>query len=282
MNKTYKKIVYLFVVFLFLILLGYIFCYYRWYPIWQPVAQRTSYSVEQKHDDTLRIIMIGDSWTGLHHECGYDSVLHKMLQDKTDCPVIMEARGKGGAKSGDIYEMMFRESGLNPEVCTQPLIESSPNYAIVTAGINDAASNMGTDYYCHNYLHILRYLLKCGIRPVVVEMPDVNIKGIYSDKPLKDRLVDRLRSWMTVVSLYDVKPYRDALYEKLIQENLMDSIIYISLSQWQTSFGADGIHLDDAGYRQLDSCLTVTIIPHHKQMIDSAFFKNPVSSDAQY
>ncbi len=282
MNKTIKKIVYLVVAFLFLILLGYFFCYYRWYPIWQPVVQRVSYPVQQKHDDTLRIIMIGDSWTGLHHKCGYDSILHKMLQNKSDSPVFMEARGKGGAKSGDIYEMMFRESGLNPEVCTQPLIESSPNYAIITAGINDAAANIGTDYYCHNYLQILRHLLKSGIRPVVVEMPDVNIKGIYGDKPLKDRLVDRLRSWMTFVSMYDVKPYRDALYEILIQENLMDSIIYISLSQWQTSFGDDGIHLDDTGYRQLDSCLAVSIIADHKQMIDSAFIKNPVSSDTQY
>ncbi len=281
MNNTFKKILYLFVAFFFLILLGYLLCYYRWYPIWQPVAQRKSYSVQQNQDDTLRIVMIGDSWTGLHHKWGHDSLLAIMVQDRVSCPVTMEARGKGGAKSSEIYEMMFRESGLNPELCTQPLIETSPDYVIVTAGINDASANLGTEYYCINYGLIVSHLLACGIRPVIVEMPDVDIKGLYGDKPLKDKLVDRLRSLMTGVSLYDVKPYRESLRQYLQDNHMLDSVVYVDLSHWKPDYITDGIHLSNSGYHQLDSCLSVFIVADLEKAVDSNMVKKPVNANAE-
>ena len=248
------------------IVVAYIYLYIRWRPTWQPVEPQSSYQVHAYVDDTLRVIMIGDSWAALHYEWGHDTKLSKLLCEQTNRPVQMIAKGKGGAKSGDIYLMMFRESNLNTRLCTQPLIELAPDYAVITAGINDAAANVGTNYFCENYLLIIRHLLSCGICPVVVEMPDVDIEGLYGSKPLKDYVVDRLRSWMTHVSFYDVRPYREALYDRLLKENLMDSVIYVSLNQWQPSYIEDGVHLNAVGYHRLDSCLAASVAERLKQM----------------
>ena len=259
---------------------SYVFLYIRWKPIWQPVSQLKAYPVHEMNDDTLRVVMIGDSWTGLHHKLGHDSEFTALLQGLFSQPVKMVARGKGGATSGDIYQMMFRESGLNPEACSQPLIEHRPDYVVITAGINDAAKNLGTDYYCDNYLLILRHLLSCGIRPVVVEMPDVDLAGVYGNKPLKDKVVDRLRSWMTGVAHYSVRPYREALYHRLKGERLMDSLMYVSLNQWHPVFDEVGVHLNAEGYRKLDSCLAVTIF-HSRETVDTTLVNSPVNSNTK-
>ena len=275
-----KKMVFAGLLLLVVLVVSYVFLYIRWKPIWQPVSQLKAYPVHEMNDDTVRVVMIGDSWTGLHHELGHDSEFTALLQGLFSQPVKMVARGKGGATSGDIYQMMFRESGLNPEACSQPLIEHRPDYVVITAGINDAVKNLGTDYYCENYLLILRHLLSCGIRPVVVEMPDVKIKELYSNKPLKDRTVDWLRSWMTGVAHYSVEPYREALRKRLIQEGLMDHVVYISQNEWQPSYIEDGIHLDAGGYHKLDSCLAATIL-HSRETVDTTLVDSPVSSNTQ-
>jgi hypothetical protein len=64
-----------------------------------------------------------------------------------------------------------------------------------------------------------------------------------------------------------MKEYRDSLQSMLINENLLDSVIYIYMNEWngdgtninQQLFLDDQIHLNRKGYEILDSCIANAI-----------------------
>jgi hypothetical protein len=136
------------------------------------------------------------------------------------------------------------------------------------AGINDAASNLGVDQFCYHYRLILDFLLKLQVRPIIIEIPDVDISHLYGAKPLKDLIVDFIRSKMTGCSMYHYAEYRDALFQMLVDDNMQDSVVFVRMDGWnQTSpaidgkiFECDRVHLNKEGYEQLDSCIVSSII----------------------
>ena len=107
-----------------------------------------------------------------------------------------------------------------------------------------------------------------GIRPVVFEIPDVDIKGLYSHKNKKDLLADYVKSVMTHCDRYDFSNYRKALSSMLDEMNLRDKVLYIPLKEWygdsaemnRALFMQDGIHLNRAGYEMLDAGITTAIL----------------------
>ena len=223
--------------------------------------------VYQLDTAALRVVMIGDSWAGLHAELGYDTLMTHLLTESMQEPVHFVSKGRGGAKSKDVYRFMFSSLCTPDEMaagyCTQPLIESAPHYCIVMAGINDAAACLGSHYYIENYRLIIAWLLENGIKPVVVEMPDVNIRGLYGGKPLNDYLVDCLRSWLTHCTMYSVTEYSEALRSMLVAQGLMGHVVYIPKDAWNADgyqdprnlYLSDEIHLNAKGYHLLDSCI---------------------------
>ena len=140
---------------------GYAFLYYRWRHFWEPATAELSYQPIKESSDTLHVIMIGDSWAGIHHEHQMDAYLSAVLEQQIGRPVLVESKGKGGEKTRGIYKLMF-ETG---EFGTKHLLASGPDYCIISAGINDAAANLGTEQYCYYYRKILKPVLRTAPLP---------------------------------------------------------------------------------------------------------------------
>lgn len=218
----------------------------KWQPILTPEKQIPLYKTIRCDDDTLHVAMYGDSWVGLHP----NKFLYKHIGDK---PVLLKCCGEGGYTSGQIYNLMFS---------SREIIEEGVHYCIVIAGINDANANIGRKYYCSNYRLILRHLLDLGIRPVVIEIPDVDLTRVYGKKPIKDMLCDVYRAILTASPLYETEAYRKYLRNFLDETGLMDSVVYIGVDSWNpigyrdsSLYLDDGIHLNALGYKKLDSCV---------------------------
>ena len=254
----------------------YAFYYNRWKHLWALDTIITPlYVIKSNSISSLRVAMLGDSWAELHHEQNMDTYFSSILKQKIGRPVHVESKGKGGEKTRGIYKLMFDTD----EFGTKPLLSLKPDYCIISAGINDAAANLGTKQYCYYYRQILDLLLANGIRPVVLEIPNVNIWHLYGGKPFKDLVVDFVRSTMTGSKMYQFGGYRDALYLMLVNEGLMDKVVYVSMSSWndaspdidQNLFMSDQIHLNRKGYEKLDSCLAEAITKDLRNSSDSGF-----------
>ena len=237
---------------------------YRWRRLWVFETERMLYPVVHHVDDTIRLAMIGDSWAEMHSSNMMDSFLQMKLSNQTGLPVKMISKGKGGEKSNGIYQLLFDD---NDKYGAKSIIASGVNYCIISAGINDAAANLGTRFYCYHMRLILDFLLSNNIRPVVIEVQDVNIWHVHGGKPLKDLASDYIRSLMSRCKMYQMKEYRDALHSMLVNENLMDSVIYVQMKEWNGDgtninpqlFLNDQIHLNKKGYELLDSCIANAI-----------------------
>ncbi len=237
---------------------------YRWRHLWVFENERKPYPVMCHEDDTIRVAMIGDSWAEMHSSNKMDSILQLKISHLTGQPVIMSSKGKGGEKSRGIYQLLFHENDKNS---TKDIIAFGINYCVISAGINDAAANLGPLLYCYHVRLIIKFLLFNKIRPVLIEVPDVNIWKVHGRKPLKDLASDYLRSAMAHCKMYQMEEYRDSLHAMLVNENLMDSVIYIHANEWNGSgtninkqlFLDDQVHLNKKGYELLDSCIANAI-----------------------
>ena len=240
-----------------------LYYYYRWKPLWSYEEPRTFYSITHHQDDTLRIVMIGDSWVGMRTD-----TLNKMFQKRLSAvsgrPVILKSKGKGGEKSRGIYQLMFEEDSLS----TKPLLESGADYCVVFAGINDAAANLGKKQYIYHMRLTIDLLLKNDVRPILIEIPNVNIWNVYGEKPIRDLVVDYVRSLMTRCEMYHFPEYREALRLMLEDSQLLDSVIFVPMNGWNGKnsdldlqlFLDDQIHLNQQGYMKLDSCIINAIM----------------------
>lgn len=254
----------------------YAFYYNRWKHLWALDTNITPlYVIKSNSISSLRVAMIGDSWAELHHEQNMDTYFSSILKQKIGRPVHVESKGKGGEKTRGIYKLMFDTD----EFGTKPLLSLKPDYCIISAGINDAAANLGTKQYCYYYRQILDFLLANRIRPVVLEIPNVNILHLYCGKPFKDLVVDFVRSTMTGSKMYHFGEYREALYQMLVNERLIDRVVYVSMNDWDDAspdidrslFMSDQIHLNRNGYEKLDSCLAEAITKDLRNSSDSGF-----------
>lgn len=212
--------------------------------------------------DTLKIAFIGDSWAAYQHP--YDSLLCSMLS--SDGRLIgVTSVGNVGAKSSEIYERMFST--------TKAILMERPKYCVVSAGINDAVAKLGKEYYVHHYMLILLQLLELGIRPVVLEMPEVNYCAIAGREPWPMRLHHILSSLMTGSELYGFGSYKAALIQAIKKADMQSRIIYISADSWNAAgyqdkrglYLSDEIHLNAKGYEVLDSCIASEILKDIKE-----------------
>jgi lysophospholipase L1-like esterase len=214
-------------------------------------------SVAYTTNDTLKIAFIGDSWAAYHHD--YDKEL-KIIFSQKGLPAHVFSVGNVGAKSHEIYERMFST--------TKPVLMERPNYCVISAGINDAVAKLGKEYYVHHYMLILQQLLKLGIRPVVLEMPEVNYRAVADREPWTMRIRHILSSLLTGSELYGFDSYKTALIQAIKKTDMQSSIIYISADSWNAAgyqdkrglYLSDEIHLNAKGYAVLDSCIASEIL----------------------
>lgn len=215
-------------------------------------------------DDTIRIIIIGDSWAAYHHK--NDTILGAMLQKKLHKPVSVVSSGMVGAKTKAIYELLFDTISANG---TQRLIASHPNYCIIFAGINDAIAKMGVDNYLHHYSLILKQLCSNIIKPVIVDIPNVDYYNAYKREPVFMRIRHRLSSVIWETSMWNYDEYKNALVNYLSDNQLSNQTIYVR-NRWNKDgykderqlYLLDNIHLNSKGYWLLDSIIAEEISNH--------------------
>ena len=277
MSKS-RIMVVLIVIILFLIIVTglYVYYYHRWKHLWAMDASIPSYEVMFQSDDTLRIIMIGDSWAALHYENGMDTFLCSRLQEMVSRPVAVISKGKGGEKIRGVYQLMFSNDAYG----TKQLFVSKPDYCIISAGINDAVANLGIQQYCHYYRQTLEFLIKNHIRPIVIEIPNVNIWHLYGGKPFKDFPVNRVKSTMTKCKKSQFQRPGAPLPKMLVDEHRMENVLYVPMIDWNDGspeidnllFMDDQIHLNRYGYEKLDSCIATAISKDLEKMCNPSFF----------
>ena len=218
------------------------------------------------YHDTITVIFIGDSWASYHSQ--YDQHLKTSIETTINKPTKVISKGIVGAKTKTIYIKMDDYSLAG----TKALIDSSPDYAIISAGINDAVAKMGTDNYCHHYNLIIKKLLSAGIKPIILDMPQVDYRAVYQRESIIAQLRHRISSWYTGAPLWTFDNYRSALRALIRQDKIKKHLIYIPASEWNPEGYADSrmlykedhVHLNEKGYLLLDSCISSYI--YHDMM----------------
>lgn len=212
-------------------------------------------------EDSLIVIFIGDSWASYHSQ--YDQQLKTCIETKVKKPTKVISKGTVGAKTKTIYKEMHIDGPSG----TKELIELLPNYAIVSAGINDAVAKMGTKNYCHHYNLIIKELLSAGIKPIIIDMPQVDYKAIYQRESMVARIRHRISAWYTDAPLWSFDDYKASLRALISKEEKMRKLIYIQTYEWNSDgyrdsrylYLDDHVHLNEKGYFLLDSCIASKI-----------------------
>ena len=223
-------------------------------------------------DDTLRIAVIGDSWAEYHMNLECDTLFEQYGRKLTSKPIKCMNRGRGGAKTKDVYYYMFRshtqEHSWMHDICTQPLLEEHPDYCVVMVGINDSWKKRPISYYTGNYRLIIRLLLANKIRPVVMEIPDFDMENWLNVHRKRKKYLYRFYSYFTGVVEDDITPFRNGLRKMLKDTGLGDSVLFIPADHWiprnhqysEEIYLEDHVHINYQGYHILDSCIVSEII----------------------
>lgn len=235
-------------------------CYlYRWggnYYI--PSHAPLTYSVSHHQDDTLRIAYIGDSWAFLHHRhhCGIDSLIF----DSLHIPTKVVSAGASGAPSKIILERMGADGGI------RKALDEGPDYCIISAGINDANLKLGKDYYAQHLRLMIRFLLRNHITPVIIEIPDIDLRRQYEQTRFPRQLVRRWSMMVTGCSMDCQEELRQAFDMMLQEEQLQDKVLVLRKADWETAdwkyYEEDRLHPNSWGYAVMDTCLSRLIINH--------------------
>ena len=231
------------------------------------------------NDDTLRVAVIGDSWAEYHMTLECDTIFCRYAKRLTSRPVKCFSRGHSGIVTKEIYFEMFSnrtvEHSWEVDRCTQPLIEQHPDYCIIMAGINDWRLFKPDDFYVGNYRLMLNLLIQNGIRPVVMEMPDVDIEYFHENRKIYRRWVFNALSLLTGIddSYSSAQVYRDTMKKMLQETGVDDKVLFIPMSAWNPG-GVDAnpeIYLDDRmhlnldGYHVLDSCMAYDVVRDYQK-----------------
>ena len=180
------------------------------------------YSTTFNNDTTLTIGIIGDSWVAGKK---VDSLLQAGLESKGFQNEVISS-GQPGAKSKLIYQNLFKDTC--DEYSSRFLIEASPDFCIVIAGVNDAVGQLGSDFYAHHIVLIIKTLLHYNITPVIVNLPEFGVVETIDGKGFLKRERNKLFSRFTNGGEIDnIRTYRSALDKKLEIEKLNDKIIKV-------------------------------------------------------
>ena len=228
----------------------------RYYP---PADEITTQNTKKtRKGDSLIVIFIGDSWASYHSQ--YDQYLKSRIEIKVNKPTKVISKGIVGAKTKTIYIKMHDYSLAG----TKALIDSSPDYAIISTGINDAVAKMGTENYCYHYNLIIKELLSAGIKPIILDMPQVDYRTVYQRESIIAQIRHRISSWYTGAPLWTFDNYQSALRALIRLDKIKKHLIYIPASEWNPEGYADSrmlykedhVHLNEKGYLLLDSCIS--------------------------
>ena len=230
-------------------------------------------------DDTLRVAVIGDSWAEYHMTLECDTIFCRYAKTVTSQPVKCFSRGHSAKITKEIYNEMFAEHTVEHswerDHCVQPLIEQHPDYCIIMAGINDMRLSKPAEFYVGNYRLMLNLLIKNGIRPVVLEIPGVDLKYFHENRRFYRRWMFDIISLWTKIDYSSHQVYRDAMKQMLRENGLEDKVLFIPMTAWNPGgidareeiYLDDRLHLNMDGYHVLDSCMASEVVKDYQKYI---------------
>lgn len=231
-----------------------------------PAKELKNYMVAYPSDDTLRIGIIGDSYADIHKQ--YDECLKKILYKNKGrgIPIAVKSSGKGGAKTRLIYTNMFEDKDVEPNSqkgirTSKPIIAWHPRYCVIFGGVNDAICKMGIDYYTSNMALIIQHLLRNGIIPIIIEIPNVNLDLAY-ERNTRNKPLRYVTMWLTGSPFYCIDEYRKGLRQMIQAKQWNDSVLIIQtdeMSKKREFLSPDGVHPAKEGYMALDTAIADVI-----------------------
>lgn len=259
----------LIMLFALIVLLLLVYCAYYIRPYYAPAVKQEGLNVIKHDDDTIRIAYIGDSWADGHKKvrCVIDSIISKETQRNVE----VKTAGISGLTSKNIYYGIYRDDSM------RSAIEWGPNFCFVVAGINDTDRKMGKHYYQENMRLIIELLLNNHITPIILEIPSYDIRFSYQrrNREIKIQyLVSMLLTWSAMDCIQD---YRNAYKDMIRKQNWEDSVITISVDDWNPIgykdkrglYDGGHMHLNERGYLVLDSCIAQKVVNHLNTQSDS-------------
>ncbi|MCT2408190.1 SGNH/GDSL hydrolase family protein [Chryseobacterium antibioticum] len=250
-----KKIV------LSIVLLTGVFCFVYFWNKYSYAGEENYFSSDTKPETGLQIGIIGDSWVVRQN---LDSLLEKKLLDKGVQSEIYSS-GNPGAKTKRIYENLFKDDG--EEFSSKKVIEKKPDYCIVIAGVNDAATHVGPEFYTHHMVMIIKTLLHYNIKPVVVSLPEFGVEENFKNKNIISSLSNRgAELFLNGGTEFKIPDYRNALLEELKRNGLDKKVAILNFDEISRDFDknrdlyADPLHLNKQGYQKFSEFLAKGIV----------------------
>jgi len=251
-------------IFITAVLLIGIFCTAYFWNKYSYADQEKYFASQTKPQEGLQIGIIGDSWVVRQN---LDSLLEVKLQEQGLHAEIYSS-GNPGAKTKRIYENLFK--GEKEDFSSKEIIEKKPDYCIIIAGVNDAATHVGPDFYTHHMVMIINTLLHYGIQPIVIPLPEF---GLEEDSERKNILSSLSNKGGELVlnngKRFEIKDYRNALLKELAHEGLDKKIVLLNFDEVSSDFDkdrklyADPLHLNEQGYQKFSNFLVKSIINLH-------------------
>ncbi len=174
-----------------------------------------------KDTNTVSISLIGDSWVADH---SLDSILKNAISINNK-KIQVNSNGQYGARSKDIYLNFFKSP--NDPNSLQKIIDSRPDYCFISAGNNDL--NMGSRYYAHHVLLMVKLLCKFEIKPIIMQLPKYE-----SHKPQISLLEKASRFFRNMFSgseyINDVNLFQNNLLAELNKSRLKSKVILIDIN----------------------------------------------------
>ena len=222
----------------------------------------------QGKSDTIFIAYIGDSWAYYHqnHECQIERIISPFIQR----PVKVHSYGICGLTSKEIYNRMF-----NDKEYMQFLKKRNYAYCFISAGINDTYKKMSPLYYKKSMEGIIKLLLFNHIHPIILEIPDYNIDQAYEWQTPTKKTLRKISSFINHTPIDCKLLFRETLNELIKENGYTDSVSVVKFKEWNRNFTKDlqalykkdGMHLNDNGYRKLDSIIAHKIKIQHKDSL---------------
>lgn len=221
------------------------------------------YPINEKNDTTLTIAIIGDSWVAGEK---LDTILQNILKkDSLYARVI--SSGHSGAKSKLIYQDLFEEK--DKEHSSKFIIESCPDFCVVIAGVNDAASQIGSHYYSYHIRQIIKTLLHYKIKPIIISLPEFGIEETISNMNVLSKTRNLVSAYFNNSGEIDnIKTYRMVLAEDLQKDRLNDSILLIDFDEICPAYNkypeyySNPSHLSLEGNKNL--CRKIALLVEHE------------------
>ena len=249
-----KKVLILSIALSLLIIVG----YYVWKlnSYFSILDERPPYECAQHQDDTLRLSMIGDSWTFLHKP--HDNYMANLISNATGKPAKVISCGISRLSSKEVYRCIYDNDEM------EQVLRDGADFCFISVGINDSNRKMGARYYAHHTLYIIRFLLQNQVTPILLELPDYDVAYTFPNQEMRKVIAGRLSMFFNHSSMDCLEEYRQLLAKELEREGISQQVLVVPRTIFRENhFTPDRMHLNGQGYLTLDSCIANEILTSH-------------------